>query len=513
MANSITSLAEDFGQLVKKQPDAIAVIDGMSGAEITYRQLSDLLARAETFLRKSGAERSDPILMLLQNSLEAWILILAALRYGYDLAPFGNTGSEPEITAWRKLVGSKLVICPEGFAGVEGARAIEVPADGELSWLPEADGKAPAPRSCRLMLATSGTTGAPKAMVIDSDTLWSAGKAFTREHKFLDADTRFMNYLPMSYLGGIFNLGLIPMATGGSTVLLEAFNGKSFFSFWQNVERFEANTLWLVPSIARGLLQLEQKTQASKGPRKKVFGRVRAAFIGTAPIDLKTKQAFTECFGIALLENYALSETTFLTSESLYGGERQDRSVGKALPYVELRLAQAGADGSPYREIEVKTPFLFKGYLDAEGRLQPPELRDGFFPTKDLARLTDDGLVVMGGRTRDIIKKGGYFVGLREIEVIAEQNPSVAEAVAVGVAHDFYGEDYVLFVQFKPETADQNAALSELRTYLTGHLAKQKWPMKVSAVTDIPRTASGKVVKHRLLDNLGANTAPIAELP
>ena len=113
-----------------------------------------------------------------------------------------------------------------------------------LAWLPATANKPARPaRSGRLLLKTSGTTGEPKAMVFDINRLWSSGCAFLRHHDFIDADARFLNNLPMSYLGGLFNLGLIPLAVGGSFVVAQPFSGTSFLSFWQNVEHFGINVL------------------------------------------------------------------------------------------------------------------------------------------------------------------------------------------------------------------------------------------------------------------------------
>lgn len=79
-------------------------------------------------------------------------------------------------------------------------------------------------------------------------------------HDLKDAQLRFWNYLPMSYLGGLFNLALIPLSTGGSLVIDETFSGKTFLQFWQTVERFDINAIWFVPTIARGLLSMAERT-------------------------------------------------------------------------------------------------------------------------------------------------------------------------------------------------------------------------------------------------------------
>ena len=164
----------------------------------------------------------------------------------------------------------------------------------------------------KLIITTSGTTGAPKAILIDGDRLWSAGLAFLELHALKQSRLRFWNYLPMSYLGGLFNLALIPVASGGSFVVGEPFSGKTFLGFWQNIERYGVDALWMVPSIVRGLISLAERTKSLQPPPP-----IRNCFLGTASITLSEKTKFRNLFGIEMLENYGLTETTFLTSEKI----------------------------------------------------------------------------------------------------------------------------------------------------------------------------------------------------
>src|SRR3990167_10839401 len=110
----------------------------------------------------------------------------------------------------------------------------------------------------KLIVPSSGSTGEPKAIALGGDRLWASAKAFIHYHHIDSANTglRFWNYLPMSYLGGLFNLTLIPLAAGGSIFIDSTFNGKTFLGFWAAIERYKIDSLWLVPSVLRGLLTL-----------------------------------------------------------------------------------------------------------------------------------------------------------------------------------------------------------------------------------------------------------------
>ncbi|MCW5679421.1 MAG: long-chain fatty acid--CoA ligase [Xanthobacteraceae bacterium] len=368
----------------------------------------------------------------------------------------------------------------------------------DFNWLPPArEGNRKAHAAGRLYLTTSGSTGEPKAMVFSIDTLWRSAKAFLAAHPTASNDSRFYNFLPMSYLGGLFNLGLIPIASKGSVVVAESFSGRSFLDFWQNVERFEVNVLWLVPTIARGLLTLAERT--GRHQLASINGAVKFGFIGTAPIDLETKNRFESTFGIPILENFALSETTFISSETLTNKDsRVAGSVGQRLPYVDIDfrpIAKADEDSEDFKssEILVRTPFFFLGYLKHDGSIESPLDANGFMATGDVGHLDDEGRLIIEGRYRDIIKKGGYFIALLEIENLAKTNPSVEEVAAVKVSHNFYGEDSVLLVRFKPNSTIN---IDQFGQWLRQNLVKYKWPERILAVDEFPRTQSGKIRKH-----------------
>ena len=513
MIAEIRSCQEDLRRLFQTQPHAPALIDAESGASWSYADLDDLTARVAGFLLARGAGPERPVVAVLPNAVDTLVLFLGALRAGVDFAPLTPQTSARDLDSWLSLVEPGFCIHSLSASEVVEATGsdverVSIVPNGSFGWL----GSDPAPdlaasdRASRLLLHTSGTTGEPKVLVFDCDRLWSSGRAFARHHDFLGPECRFFNILPMSYLGGLYNLGLIPLGIGGSVAVGDAFSGKSFISFWQDLERIAINVLWLVPTIMRGLLTLTQRTKSRGADR--VRNQIRACFVGTAPIDLATKQAFEQEFGIPVLENYALSETTFITSETLGSRyHRKEGSVGEVLPYVDLRcLAAPDAGGAQDgdedpKEIQVKTPYLFLGYLRQDGNIELPETRDGYFPTGDLGEVVGGTTLLYRGRTRDIIKKGGYLIVLREVELLAEQHALVEEAVAVPVEHAFYGEDYVLAIRLSPGTASEDA-LSEIRIWVNSNLARYKWPGKIIERAEFPRTSSGKIRKRLLTEEL-----------
>jgi acyl-coenzyme A synthetase/AMP-(fatty) acid ligase len=471
---------------------------------LRYADLNELIGRHLAWFSSIGLRTGDCIGALLPNSVEMLSLFLACLRGGMRFAPLACDTSPHEAVNWATF--TRPACCVLGSTLPESAvaalkkislKCLRVDTNGSFSHLPDVPGHSlPHASGAKLYLFTSGTTGQPKAIVIDGDKLWSAGSAFIRSHG-VDFASRFRiwNYLPHSYLGGLFNMGLIPLSVGGSSIVDETFSGKTFLGFWQTIDRYEINALWLVPTVVRGLLAIGDRTHRNEV--KSYREAIQFAFLGTAPIEYEAKRRFEALFGIPLYENFALSETTFLTTERARDIPlRSEGSTGRPLDYVELRFRSVGDDHDPrYREILAKTPFLADGYLDEDGAVKSSVV-DGFLPTGDLGYLDESGQLILSGRCKDIIKKGGHLVALREVELLLASHPAVVEAVAVPAAHPFYGESYRLYVQLKP--SEPSGALGAISAFVYENLAKHKGPDSVEAVAAFPRTPGGKIRKFVL---------------
>ncbi len=506
MTALVRSFSEDIDYIINSHQSKTACVqnDGIVSVTTSYQELDALISRGQTLLAQLGLVKEDIMLAIMPNSLETLVIFIAAMKSGIGFAPLPCTATPYEVQRWANLIKPRICF----FTSLLKAELKdklndmhmskkEIVRDSSFSWLPSASAEINAEQTARIYLSTSGTTGEPKAMVMDINRLWSSGYAFVEHHHLQKEYLRFWNYLPMSYLGGLFNLALIPFATGGSIYIDEPFSGKTFLTFWQTVEQNDINAVWFVPSIVRGLLKLAERR--SPQACAELGEKIRAAFLGTAPIDFTTKKTFSDTFGIELLENFALSETTFFTSEAPQELHlRKEGSVGRVLPYTEVRLAETDEDADPHhREICVKTPFMMLGYLQSDGTLTRPVDDKGFFSTGDIGYLDKDDQLIITGRKRDIIKKSGNFIALREIEVLLEDLSCVNEAIAVPVTHPFHGEDYVLYVI---PNSDEHTVIDTVNNYIHEKIIDYKWPQSVKLKASLPRTASGKVRKNVLRD-------------
>lgn len=501
LISGVSTFESDLYDLVNRYPNRIICLD-LLGRAYSYKEFWEYLNRFRVQLVLDGVDSGDTIVSMMPNSIETFMLYLAALFNGINYCPLPCTSTVIEVSRLVTITRAKkayiLSSIPEAFTKELsslfdlGIREIKVGED--LEWLPEK--KSISVVSCgNLMIMTSSTTGDSKLVVISGDILWKAARNFVIHQKIEGSNLRFWNFLPMSYLGGLFNLGMLPIATSGSFFIGDSFTGKTFLDFWATINKYKISALWLVPSIVNGLLEVAEKIRQPK------IQSIPIAFLGTAPLSIQKKTKFKDLFSISLIESYGLTETTFIATERLLS---EDGGVkfgpGELLPDIDIKLNYSfNADKSCLNnfqdgEILVKTPFHMIGYMDADGIISDGCDAEGFFPTGDLGYF-DSGRLIITGRRKDIIKKGGLLINLAEIDNLVNGIATIVESTTLSVKHSFYGEVYWLIVVV--EDKENFFKKNNLSKWFDQNLDKQKHPDNIVYITwRLPRTSSGKIKKN-----------------
>ncbi|WP_433790903.1 AMP-binding protein [Actinoplanes sp. CA-252034] len=332
-----------------------------------------------------------------------------------------------------------------------------------------------------LVLYTSGTTGAPKGVVVSAEAIAADLDALAEAWQWTAGDT-LVHGLPLYHVHGLvlgvlgpLRLGCRLIHTGRPTPQAYATNpGTLYFGVPTVWSRIAAD-----PSAARALTP------------------ARLLVSGSAPLPVPVFDALATLTGRSPVERYGMTET-LITVSARADGERRPGHVGLPLPGVSTRLVdESGAplpsDGATIGHLQVRSPTLLDGYLSPDG-VRPPDLTDGWFPTGDVATVAPDGWHrIVGRASTDLIKTGGYRVGAGEVEDALLLHPAVREAAVVGVAHPDLGEQITAFVVAAPVTP------AELIDFVAGRLAAHKRPRVVHLVGSLPRNAMGKVQKSLLL--------------
>ncbi|MGB3317192.1 MAG: AMP-binding protein, partial [Albidovulum sp.] len=208
-----------------------------------------------------------------------------------------------------------------------------------------------------------------------------------------------------------------------------------------------------------------------------------------------------------ILERYGMTETNMNTSNP-YDGQRKPGTVGLPLAGVELKITDPDTGATlPKGEIgiiEVRGANVFQGYWQMPEKTAEELRPDGFFITGDLARLDEDGYVVIVGRSKDLIISGGYNIYPKEVELVLDEMPGVLESAVIGVPHPDFGESVVgVLVAQKGAAPDIPVILAEAGK----RLAKFKLPKRLVVVDALPRNTMGKVQKNVLRERYAQSFA------
>lgn len=479
---------------INKREIAIKSIISDKYYEITYGNLINLTKRFAFFFKKRKIFFNDNIGTLIPNSSENLISFISSGLLGINFSSISCQSTRHEIETWLKIYKPKLCIISDQIEKNKinifkkyKIKILVIKTNGKFDWLNKKKITFKNKNSGKLFVYTSGTTGKAKLLIMPIKKLWNSGLAFLREYKIPKRQLIFWNYLPMSYLGGLFNLGIIPLCIGGQIIIDETFNGKTFINFWNTVRQYKINVIWFLPTIIKGLLELNKNI--INNHNIKDLG-INFCFLGTAPILQSLKNKFEKNYGLKLYENYGLSETTFISVENEKTKLNIKNYKGKLLKHVKIKFKNV----KNKKEILVKTPYLYEGFVDSNNKIIIAK-KNSYFETGDLGYIKKRGVYITG-RNKEIIKKGGYLINLREIEQTVQNINIVKDVNTIPIKHPFYVESYNLQIVLNSNNNSKESLKNRFNNILIELISKEKWPENIIFVKKIKKTLSGKNIKH-----------------
>ncbi len=422
-----------------------------------------------------------------ENTLEAMVAAVAAVESGIELVPLNPKLGSSELAHILSDSEPQAIVGGPGNGPMAAIPrvAVDVAARGALPE-PPSD-----PERVALVIYTSGTTGRPKGVLLPRRALATNLDALADAWAWDRAD-RLVHALPVFHVHGLV-LGLLgPLRRGGQVRHLGRFSPEDVAS----ALAAGGTMLFGVPTMYHRLADAAERDLAvADGLR-----RARLLVSGSAGLPARTFRRIEAATGQRIVERYGLTETIMNTAVR-HDGERRPGEVGLPLPGVDLRvITDAGQDapwdGETIGEVVVRGPNLFCGYLNRPDATAEA-MRDGWFETGDLATRAPDGYVrIVGRRSTDLIKTGGYKVGAGEVEAALLEHRAVSEAAVTGAADDDLGERICAWIVLTPGASPP--ASRELADHVAGLLAPHKRPREVHILTELPRNAMGKVLKHKL---------------
>lgn len=510
---------EDLLDIVKKNKNREFLIDCQTGERVTFLELYEYACSIAQDLLNKGLKKGDRLAVLLDNSIDTALLYFGCLYSGIVTVPINPAYSREEINFFIRHSGASILVVSENtikhiqtesFKGNDVKILQLVQNDKEQTeekyndlWnlrnLKKVSGifqpfKNIKPDDVFTIIYTSGTTAQPKGVVHRIGNLINNAKLFAEELD-INSNNRFYGILSMTYLGGYYNLLLLPYLAGASVALSKTFNAQSAIGFWKPAITYGVNTLWLVPTIISILL----KTDRDKDGQKYCREKIRCALVGTAPLPVKLKKDFEKRYGIVLYENYGLSETFFISTNSPKVPGREG-CAGKVLPQVQVTILDNSSKTLSHGEegeIYVKTSCLMQGYYNSETMHADFIDNTEWFGTGDIGILTGDGDLFITGRKKDLIIRGGINISPMAIENILHNHPAVEQAAVVGIPHEILGEDIVAVIKLK-EGNNFNEAIGSIKEYSCKRLGTAREIGQFFQIEEFPLGATGKILKRQI---------------
>lgn len=497
---SPTTLENAFS---KDSTSTAVIVPGSPALSVSYQKLAADVKAFQQKLAQVGVGAEAAVSIALPNTYEFIVSFIAASWQRAIAAPLNPAYKQSEFEFYIDDLSSAIALVPRGAfaqdaAAVRAARkynaaiaecyyngqevVLDVKETGKLTGK-TARVESAQPDDVALVLHTSGTTGRPKAVPLTHRNLLRTMKNIQATYQLTPKD-RTMLVMPLFHVHGLLAGFLAPLASGGSVVVPPKFSASDF---WRDFNQHKANWYTAVPTIHQILL---------RSPMPSPKPEIRFIRSCSSPLSPKTFHELEKAFGAPVLEAYAMTEAAHqMTSNPLPPNKRKPGSVGLGQGVEVKILDDAGNEVAQGKEAEIciRGENVTKGYLNNPSANESSFTKGGFFRTGDQGKLDADGYVIITGRIKELINKGGEKISPIELDNVIAQHPAVSEAVSFAVEDEMYGQDIGLAIVIKE---GQKLTADELKSWLTERVARFKLPKEIYFTEIMPKTATGKIQRR-----------------
>ena len=491
-------ITENLEANVKKNPDKIYT--SYNGRELTYKEFFEKAQRVAAYFQDKDYRKEDIIALYALNSDIFLVCYYGIQLAGFTVMPVNTKLAVPEVEYIFSNSEAKGLIYDARIEdtinqtsysfedvlviGSENDSLGKVIENESLQFTPvQLDGNDTA-----VVMYTSGTTGKPKGVMLTNDNVKAAGEIWS-EAMSITEDDRMLVSTPLFHCAAS-HVFVVPVTYKGGTIIIEeAFSPDKTLEMLQ---REKPTMFFGVPAMFSIILNLPHIKQVEL-PNLRLFG------YGAAPMPYELVKTLKETFPNVAVQNLYGQTENVPAASTLKDHLALEKigSVGEKLPQTDIQVVDEFGESLPIGqvgEIVVKGPQVMKGYLrNPEATHQA--IKNGWLYSGDLGKFDEDGLLYIVDRKKDMIIRGGENVYPVEVEEVLYQIPQLLESAVVGVPHEVYGEVPKAYVVLK---SGQSTTEEAIKSYCATQLAKYKVPFEVEFMEELPRNASGKVLKHTL---------------
>ncbi|MBS7789031.1 acyl--CoA ligase [Roseococcus sp. SDR] len=500
------SAISNLGELLQRGKADAPALRAPGRPALTHEGLRQLAASTVATLNSKGIGRGDRVAIVLPNGPEmaAAFLCVAA---GASTAPLNPSYKGDEFTFYLDDLKPKAIIVQQGDAtparasaealGIAVLELIPGEAAGSFTLQGGAPGAAKMPGMAQaddeaLVLHTSGTTARPKIVPLSQRNITASARHIGAALELSENDC-CLNIMPLFHIHGLIAAVLSSVAAGGAVCCTGGFDALKFFRLLD-----EERPSWYtaVPTMHQTIL-----SRADRNAEIIQRAKLRLIRSSSASLPGPVMEAMEATFGCPLVESYGMTEAAHQMASNPLRGKRKPGAVG--LPAgPEVRIMSDEGEFLPQGEVGevvIRGPNVTAGY-EANPEANAKAFTKGWFRTGDQGMLDADGYLQLTGRLKELINRGGEKVSPLEVDGVLSAHSAVAQALTFAIPHSKLGEEVGAAVVLR-----EGAELTEreLRDFAAKYLADFKVPRKVVFLPEIPKGATGKLMRIGLAEKLG----------
>ncbi len=499
------------GHWVKRTPDKAAVINSLTGEQLSYRQLDDQSNQLAQLLHARGLQRGDHIAIFMENQLVYFVVAWAAMRSGLYLTPVNRYLNSEETGYILNDCGAKAIIVSAGISEADQLHSHTPGCNIKLSLggghtgfedFYEAIDAFPAEPLAQqpvgaMMPYSSGTTGRPKGIIrplpeqhID-DPDYVNGALQVALWGF-DDNTVYLSPAPL-YHTAPYSFCMATISLGGTVVMMPKFDAQGAL---EAIGDYAITHSQWVPTMFSRMLKLDVDRSAFN------LASLKVAVHAAAPCPKQVKQQMLDWWGDVIFEYYAGSELNGLTHATPAEWRRKPGTVGKPFMGI-LHICDedgielpAGESGLVYFE-QPQASFEYHKDDDKTRSTRHPE-HGNWSALGDVGYVDEDGFLFLTDRATFMIISGGVNIYPQEIEDAMVMHPIVKDVAVIGVPNEEMGEEVKAVVVLEPGIEADSKAASLLMDFVRGQVAHYKCPRSIDFMAELPRSEAGKLYKRQL---------------
>ena len=475
------------------------LVEPISGRRWSQADVHHEIAKRIARFQRHGLGRGQRVFMPFGNRLEFFAELLAIWRLGACAVPIDARLTAFEISTLVTAAAPFLAVVDDATdstvvdalaaAGVTTCNTLDTGDETATAGLSQLDDDA-------LILFTSGSTGAPKGVVHTHRSLRARWMSL-RDHLGVEAFVRTLCMLPTHFGHGLICNSLFPWLAGQDLYITPPFRPDIIMKLGALIDEHRITFMSSVPSIWRLALKMARPPQG---------GSLQRVHCGSAPLSSHVWDSIRQWTGTQQVCNaYGITETgSWVAGLNDAGCAAEDGLIGQGWGAV-IKVLRTDDTSAPLDSsmqcavgesgfVWLNTPALMKGYFQRDD-LTSKAVVDGWFLTGDIGFLDERGQLVLRGRERDEINKGGMKIYPSDVDAVVERFEHASDVCTFALDDEIYGQTVAMAVVLTQQDDDTIRALHK---WMVAHLAEPKMPQRWWIVTDIPRTSRGKINRDQV---------------